>query len=297
MNPKRLLLVSTVLGALAVLAAGCDDVIEDPTFRMWCGESLCAWKLENGSIQRAPTWHKKDHGVEFVETPTTISQETTKNPKCLEFTTIADVEPGAQMTIGLDFNRDGTIDAEQPIAATGFREAKTIVTAPAIYDGIRFVLSKKGSGRAVLAQMRVQSRTECTAPPSPLKDLPLGSGCTANGECQSGICCEKLCAECCAPERTCDDGGACERRDAPAIRASFRPAVPHQCNPGRGEKLADDACLANDDCASGVCEGAWTPSVRTDLTGDGGTVACPASFPDAGGNDCVFGALRAGRCK
>src|SRR5688572_27790724 len=110
---KRIFLFALLLSMLGVLIAGCDDVVDDPTFRMWCGESLCSWKLEAGSIRRAPTWHKKDHGVEFEATPTIISQDTTKSPKCLEFTTIADVEPGAQMTIGVDFNRDGTIEEEQ----------------------------------------------------------------------------------------------------------------------------------------------------------------------------------------
>src|SRR5687768_13249661 len=108
-NPKRILALALAVVSGGLLVAGCDDVLEDPTFRMWCGESLCSWKLESGSVRRAPTWHKKDHGVELVDTPTAISQETTKTPKCLEFTTIADVEPGAQVTIGVDFNRDGTI--------------------------------------------------------------------------------------------------------------------------------------------------------------------------------------------
>jgi len=295
---KRILLLIFVLLTLGVLIAGCDDVVDDPTFRMWCGESLCAWKLEAGTIRRAPTWHKKDHGVEFVDTPTTISQDTTKSPKCLEFTTIADVEPGAQMTIGVDFNRDGTIEQEQPIAATGFREAKTQVTAPFMYDGIRFVISKKGNGRAVLAQLRVQSRNECTAPPPALKDMSLGNGCTSDGECHSGKCCENLCSECCGFDKSkCGDGGVCERRDALASRGIFQTAQPQQCNPGRGIKEAGDECLANDDCTSGVCDGAFTPSARYEPTADGGTVPCSGVFPDAGGKDCVFGAMRAGRCK
>src|SRR5262245_60748495 len=124
-------LLAFVALAAAVLAAGCDeDLIDDATFRLWCGESLCSWTLEAGHVRQAPTWHRSDHGVELVDTPTTISQTLKKSSKCLVFTTIADVEPSAQVTVGLDFTGDGVVDYEQPIAAVGFHEVKTQVTAP-----------------------------------------------------------------------------------------------------------------------------------------------------------------------
>lgn len=296
-----------------VLVAGCDDVVRDATFREWCGEKLCAWELEAGSIRKAPTWHKNDHGVELVDTPTVLSQSVDSSPRCLTFTTVADVEPSAQVTLGLDFNRDGTIDIEQPIAATRFREMKTQVTAPAHYSGIRFVIAKKGTGRAVLAQMRVQSGEECSAPPVMLRDLPLGSPCAmANGgaECRSGVCCDFLCADCCpgpspyadtssgesVKNQTVPCGGSatCEVRSTLHTRALFLPAVPHQCDPGKGSGAPGDECLANDDCASGVCEGADLRSFKT----LGNEVAqCPDDFPDAGGDGCVFMHVRGGRCR
>ncbi len=302
-------LVATLV--IVVVFAGCDDVVKDATFRMWCGEGLCAWTTEAGSIRRAPTWHKKDYGVELVSVPTVISQTVTdKTPKCLEFSTIADVETKAQVSIGLDFNADGTIDYEQPIAATGWRETKTLVTAPLRYDGIRFVIAKKGEGRAVLAQMRVQSRTECSGPPVVLENLPLGSPCAVGGdgaECVSGICCVGLCAECCAQTNDagdiwnviepCAEGGACDRRDVLNVDRSLFPTVPLQCDPGGATHPPGSECLADDDCASGACEGAVSFARRAAPGGDGGWEACDGGFPDAGQSDCVFGRVRGGRCR
>src|SRR5690606_31309933 len=194
------------------------DVVKDATFRTWCGESLCEWTTEAGSIRKAPTWHRKDFGVELVDTPTVISQVTDKTPRCLEFTTVADVDPSAQVTIGLDFDDDGIIDHEHPVAATGWREARTLVTAPAAYASVRVVISKKGAGRAVLAQMRVQGRDTCTAPPLELRDLPLGARCATAGrgaECASGVCCEGMCAECCVPQGERIDPDGTVLRDEP----------------------------------------------------------------------------------
>ncbi|HEU4536648.1 MAG TPA: hypothetical protein VFS00_21130, partial [Polyangiaceae bacterium] len=189
--------------ALANVGAGCEpEVVRDPTFRTWCGDQLCAWTTEAGVVARAPTWHRSDYGVELMTTPTTIAQETdASDARCLTFTTVADVEASAQVTIGVDFDRDGSVDFEQPIAETGFRQVRTEVTPPLAYDGIRFAVTKRGVGRAVLAEIRVQNAGVCRAPPVELKAKALGVACSADapGECASGVCCAGVCAECCDP--------------------------------------------------------------------------------------------------
>jgi hypothetical protein len=306
--------ITRIMGFVAVtVAAGlcisaCDDVVKDATFRMWCGENLCAWTTEAGTIRRAPTWHKKDYGVELVDTPTVISQTVTdKSPRCLEFTTVADVEARAQVTIGVDFNADGVIDYEQPIAETGFRESRTLVTAPVRYQGIRFVIAKKGIGRAVLAQIRVQSAASCTGPEVELSDLPIGFPCAplaGGAECRSGVCCEGLCSECCGADAgatgavaaACSDGGLCARRDVANVGPPplLLPTVPHQCDPGTGARSTGEACLSGDDCTSGACEGSSFVAIRAD--DDGGVVSCDATFPDAG-ESCVYTSARGGRCR
>lgn len=311
-DKKNLLAVLVVALAPALMAPSCNDVVEDPTFRLWCGDSLCAWKTEQGSIRRAPTWHKKDYGVELVDTPTVLSQDSDKTPRCIEFTAVADVDAAAQVTVGVDFNRDGTVDFEQPIAATGFREAKTQVTAPLFYDGLRLVIAKKGEGRAVLAEMRLEGVSGCTAAPLVLKDQPLGTPCSLqNGgaECHSGVCCDHLCSDCCLPSalgestpdggavfdqpKACANGGECKRRDPnTGLRGFIYPAVPLECDPGAKKKQAGAECLANDDCASGACDGATATSADP-MSHE----ACTASFPDAGGDTCRFTTTKGGRCR
>ena len=320
MNFKRLLFCS--IPVAAVLVACEDDLVEDATFRMWCGDDrLCAWNLDAGRIRRAPTWHKNDPGVELLDTPTAISQVVDKSTKCLAFTTIADVEASAQVTVGIDFDDDGTIDHEQPIAATGFREVKTLVTAPVRYASFRVIVTKKGQGRAVLAQMRIQSAGGCTAPPLRLRDRPLGAPCAQGepSECRSGVCCEGVCAECCTdpkfldfsedggasvvngesavkpPEVPCPEGQTCRRREVRQL-AAFVTIVPLQCDPGMGVRPPGAVCLADDDCASGTCDGATAEAKDSQFFVRPDAAPCETDFPDAGGGDCALTSVRDGRC-
>lgn len=316
MKLKRLLFA--LIPVATVLTACEDDLVEDATFRMWCGDDrLCAWNLDTGHIRRAPTWHKNDPGVELLDTPTAISQVVDKSAKCLAFTTIADVDPSAQVTVAIDFDDDGSIDYEQPIVAVGFRSVKTQVTAPVRYDGFRIVITKKGTGRAVLAQIRIQSSGECTAPPMRVRDRLLGSPCSQGepNECRSGVCCEGICAECCVdpklldmaadggaaivngesavkpPRVECPDGQTCKRRDTRAATLFFA-VVPLQCDPGMKKRPAGAVCLADDDCASGTCEGADVDAfvpLQDKQT-------CQPDFPDAGGGDCTITRVHEGRC-
>jgi hypothetical protein len=300
------------LGSLGLGAKGCDgDLVDDPTFHEWCGESLCAWKLEQGSVRKAPTWHPKDYGVEFVDTPTAISQDVDDRPACLLFTTMADVDVSAELWLEIDFNRDGVVDYTQPIAATGFRVAENEIPAPLFYDGFRIVLRKKGEGHAVLAQIRVQQKKNCAGDAPVLHDLPLGATCSMADQdsCTSGVCCSSVCSECCDekgigqtlpdggdvgnPETGCAAGGVCKRRADGLRGPSFLQSVPEQCNPGAKDRPSGSICLANDDCASGACDGAHATTLCA--AGDAGT-AGEAPFPDAGAN-CLFTHVYEGHCR
>jgi hypothetical protein len=318
MTLLRSLSFSLVALGVGIVVAACDEeLLDDATFRLWCGDALCAWKLESGHVRKAPTWHENDFGIELVDTPTVISQELKKSARCLVFTTMADVAPSAQVTVGIDFTGDGVVDYEQPIAATGFREVTTQVTAPRSTVLPRLYVGKRGSGRAVLAQLRLRVGNDCSAPTLRLRDRPLGSPCTLGSpsECSSGVCCEGICAECCVkpdgldltddggagtpPEVRCRDIATCTRRRVPEADSPFAVA-PLQCNPGRRLRASGAVCLADDDCASGECVGASSLAVERPFPfqelPDGGV--CPgAEFPDAGGQRCEFTALSEGRCR
>ncbi len=297
----RALVSILVVGGLGLSVGGCDDVVKDSMFRDWCGDQLCHWKTESGSIKKVPTWHEKDYGVELADAtstgPTIISQVTEDSPTCLEFTMMANVDPAAQVVLGLDFNHDGTVEHEEPVAATGFTVVKTQLTTPIGYQGIRFVITKRGAGRAVLAQMGVRSKKDCAAPPLELHDQRLGTPCSTSTshQCASGICADTLCAEC-SIDTDCSAGEACkERTGLVALGKGFSRVLPKQCAPAGHTHTPGEPCLVGDDCVSGVCEGTY---LETWGAGDdGGIVPCPNTFPAAGAGNCVISSARGGRCR
>ena len=274
MSTSRRFIVFVLTSLLCgIFATGCDEIISDPNFHTWCGDQLCSWKLESGQIRRAPTWHPKDYGVELLDSTdathvTAISQIVNETPQCLEFTTLADVAAEAQVSVAVDFNADGTIEYEQTISAVGFREQKAQVTAPSEYASIKFTILKKGTGRAVFAQMEVRSKTDCTGQPVPLKPQALGTPCSEGRhgfECISKICCDGFCAECCVQQtlppshRDDEDAGVprnpsdtCEEPETCGSVSGF----PHQCDPGTKKRPARSECLFDEDCESDRCEGA-----------------------------------------
>lgn len=243
---RTLVLLAAALG-ITSLGDDCDgDIVNDPTFRDWCGDTLCAWTLDVGSISQAPTWNADDLGVSFNDMPTQISQVTDESAAtCILFTTVANIAPTADMEILVDFDNDGTIDFSQQLASAAWQNLQAEITAPSGYQGITFHIRKNGSGTAVLAEMRIQSTTGCTAAPPPFDGLPLGDACGTDGECASGIC-DGVCALCTGVyEEECSGGQTCE----------YGPYGFAQCGPGGHKGTNGAACTTGSDCASDVCEG------------------------------------------
>jgi hypothetical protein len=252
--------------ALSAIAADCDgDVVKDPNFRQWCGNTLCQWKLDSGHIEKAPTWSEIDFGVSFLDTPTQISQDTDEtSAKCLVFTSVADVDPAAQVSILVDFDADGTVDFTAPLTGTKFQQVKAEITAPLRYYRIRFMIQKLGMGRAVLAQMQIKTSTTCTAPPVMVKNLPIGAACDLPAECLSGVCSANggICSECSdqvdppppfSGPMPCASGVKCTARGL---------GLPFQCAPGTRAGVSNAECIEDDDCESGACVGGTRPMSR-----------------------------------
>jgi hypothetical protein len=290
----RAAMAGALLFGFVSLGDDCNsDIAEDPTFRDWCGDTLCAWKLDAGHIARVATWDADDFGVSFVDQGTQISQataETSGDATCILFTSAADIDPNAQLTLGIDFNSDGTIDVTQPIGATYWQSVETEITTPPSYQGITFYLTKNGTGTAVLAEMRIQSTGGCTAPAPPVAGLGLGESCQpdAGDTCASGLTCfgvgtDTLCAQ-------CSDTVACAGDAACSTRSVFFPS---QCGPGQGLGASGDPCLVGTDCASGACDGA-TP---VPLVEEGGACDLDAALGDADPSNCQWYAARGGTCR
>lgn len=311
MKKQWWLRVAVVLGGAACMAPGCNgDVLSDPNFHIWCGESLCSWKTDVGSVRRVPTWHPNDFGVELVDAPTQISQETTEGSECMVFSAVADVDARAQVKVQVDFTLDGTPDFEVPIAETHWRPAKTIIHAPPGHGTtFRFILRKEGEGHAALAEMRLQraDASECSAPAIDLHDLAVGDRCATNAECKGGLCdtvkvraedggSNELPGTCgaCASNTTCGNGTRCRKPDRTELAltaAFFFDPRPNLCGPGEVKGATGESCVAPSDCASGACDDvllhanpACDGGVRTDGIGLVGTGCEPIG-------------VRAGRCR
>ncbi len=302
-NKLQRALVAVAAAAGIVTLGACDDVIQDPTFRLWCGDDkLCSWNVDSGRIRRAATWHEDDWGVSFEETPTRISQTLRSTPPCLLFTTVANVEPTAQLAVELDFDGDGKVDASYPIPQAAWREEKTLISAPDVYGpNATLAIHKRGPGRAVLAELRVQKRDTCdrTSVP-PVQGLRVGQACSQSAQCGSGVCCAGMCGECCpvlVPDQRPSPCAAdrCQEREDTCKKSAFFAGQnsPFQCDPGKGLAQSGAPCTQNEDCGSGACEGAI---VRTTppTAADGGAACDPQAKPKSG---VLVTSAIAGRCR
>jgi hypothetical protein len=294
---RRFPLVAVALAGVSLLGDDCQgDIVNDPAFRDWCGASLCAWKTDYGTVSRVPTWSAEDFGVSFADNAagnprgTEISQLTTEHEAtCILFTSVGDIDPQADMVVSVDFDNDGTIDATQSLGSATWHQVQTEITAPASYYGITFYVTKRGTGTAVLAEMRIQTTTGCTAGPPPSSPLAFGDPCTASAQCASGICAPlgdagaSYCSQC-SSSAQCTGGAECEQRSV------FFPA---QCAPGQGLGATGAPCLANSDCQSGACDGATPVPLVSD---DAGTCDLDSVGPNDPA-DCMWFSALGGACK
>jgi hypothetical protein len=279
------------LFGLASLGGDCEgDIVSDPTFRDWCGDALCQWKLLSGVIQRVQTWNSYDLGVAFVDTPTAISQATDESSAtCILFTSVADLDPESDMVLKVDFNSDGSFEYIGPLGSTYWEKVQTEITAPPAYQGITFVLEKEGTGTAVLAEMRIQSTGGCTARPPPIApNLEFGEKCETSATCADHLTCtgaptDLLCSQC-SSTVPCPDGEACKTRSV---------FFPSQCAPGEGLGKAGTPCVNGSDCSSGVCEG----STPVPLADAGDTCDLDAALGSSNPDNCKWFGVRGGECR
>jgi hypothetical protein len=203
------------LACLCLLAVGCP-LDDDPGFDDWCGDRLCRWDLVRGDIQKAPTWHEHDLGVELVGGDVVLQQiDAIDSVACLEFKVIADIDPAASVFLEMDFLSDGTTDFRTRIPSAAWKPLSFLVSAPTWYKSVTLAIRKESDGHAVLARLEISPGTGCTAAPIPLLNRPAGAWCEATEECASGLACEgvDVCSKTfavCATDNDCADAsGPC----------------------------------------------------------------------------------------
>lgn len=247
---------STFLFAAVALsqmgATDCGQVLRDPGFDLWCGDQLCAWKTERGDVKKVPTWNEGDPGVELVGDDVAIEQLSpvaSTDGDCIEFDMIANVDASSQVELNIDIFGDGTIDHVQPIPVSSWAPLSYRLPIAGTFQGIRFELTKRGSGTAVLAQIGAKEVAGgCTDfSPIAVPPGPDGTICVADGNCQSGMCRGSFCVGC--DGASCGSGATC---GAGAPTSPVR-AIPHECV-ATGSAPTGTTCYAGAECASGICE-------------------------------------------
>ena len=163
--------VALALAACASMGAtDCGQIIDDAGFDLWCGNALCKWQLEGGEIEKAPTWHEADAGVELLGSDTKISQLTQVNNfdgTCIRFDMIADLDESVDLRLQMDVYGDGTYEYDERIPSSDWRALSYLVRMPASYDMVKFRLYKRSAGHAVLANIgaEIAGEADCTSPP------------------------------------------------------------------------------------------------------------------------------------
>ncbi len=271
---KRVVVIGVVLAISQIGATGgggCGtEVIRDPGFDLWCGDTLCTWKLVTGEIRKAPTWHAKDAGVEFVSSNAAIEQTSpvdSGDSSCIEFDLVANVEQTADVSLDIDVSADGSIDSSERIPTSAWKPLSFLIRIDGTYRGVRFQLTKRGAGKATLAQIAANIRpaSDCAGLPSIARvPAPLGAWCENDSHCESGACrivadattffgTTRACVGCDPLAPQCAAGEVCGTFEPSSWVRSMVPACTAEASDEIGERCRVDAECASGICASGVC--------------------------------------------
>jgi hypothetical protein len=293
------------LAALAQLGVtDCGKIIDDGGFDHWCGDQLCFWKVERGETRRVPTWHAGDDGVELVGDDVAISQltpVTSADTDCIRFQMVTDIEETAEVHLEADVFGDGTVDWRERIPTARWERVTLRIGVAGPYDGIRFRITKAGSGRAVLARIYAETEDEGCPTYLELDDRPLGASCQVADDCASGICTAvnwvATACSACDDDADCVDGEVCGRTDqAPPHLEKWRTCVPE------ASRELGELCFGAAECTTGACNNLVCTECGDALAcSDGATCAirseqlpvemCGAAGGDrAGGEACLVDA-------
>jgi hypothetical protein len=247
-------LVLAVVAISQMGATDCGQALRDPGFDVWCGDQLCAWKVERGEVARVPTWNEGDPGVALVGNDVAIEQLSpvdSGDGTCLEFDMIANVETDAQVTLGIDVFGDGSVEYTETIPTSSWAPLTFKLPIRGPYRGVRFELAKRGNGRAVLAQIGAKLIDDCAAlPPIIPAAAPLGSPCADSTGCAMGTCEPTFFGGLCM---ACTDGSCpANQTCGPGAPTSPVRELPRACEPDASRVLGEQ-CLHDAECASGIC--------------------------------------------
>ena len=271
-----------------LMGSECEKpLVKDSGFDLWCGEVLCAWQVDAGTVAKVPTWNAQDFGVDLGGSLVSLSQRLTSTSdevSCLHFNLLADIADPVNVTLDLDFNDDGTIERTETLPFGSWAPVEFRITAPTYFQVLRVSLTKHGDGHAVLAQIRASSASDCSGPAISTSNRPLGATCESAAECAQGTCLPRALAEevlpdpsnptmaceACARDADCTSANVCGLGWSGLLLDGFASCTP------AGSRVLGDRCLTAAECATGICCG----GVCSGCCSDGGA-GCP------GGTTCA----------
>jgi len=282
-------IVIAVAAASQLGATDCGQITRDQGFDLWCGDVLCTWKLERGDIKRVGTWNEHDSGVEMVGDDVAIEQltpVTSGDTTCIRFELIANVEEAAEVRLNADVFGDGSVEFSERLPTAHWKPLSFLIPIRAPYQGVRFELTKRGSGKAVVAQLQAETATgECdgftVVEPDP---APAGGACSANEQCASGMCryvadpgslfgIAQSCVDCDPGlgASACSGGEVCGM----GVPLSRVLDVPARCV-AAASKVLGEQCRTGTECATGVCNSFVCSTC--DQTHPCGNAACASAY-------------------
>jgi len=246
-----------------LMGSECEQpLVKDSGFDIWCGDTLCDWQVDAGSVAKVPTWHERDYGVGLVGDPTEISQTlpyTSDDVSCIHFELLASVDETATVVLTMAF--DGTVASPETIPSGTLSPLSYHVVAPSYFQSLRISMRKTGAGHAALAQIQASKASDCSGPP-PVGELarPAGATCETASQCASTMCCARTAAgtlfgddtgqQVCA---TCTGDAECGAGMVCGLGWSTTFIQPFPACARAAAAVLGDRCLVDGECASGTC--------------------------------------------
>jgi len=187
------------LPVLGWLALGCSageasaNPQVAPRFDLPCPDGPCGWQVSTapyveawearGSVQRVPTWHERDYGVELRGAPVELSQlvPDVSGAPCFEFKWLADFDDDAEVYLLADFDDDGGIEFERKMPDADWHPLSFLIRAPLQYTGVRFIIRKTAGGRVVLSRLYGAPGEGCDGLLPPLSSTGAAAGSGGGG--------------------------------------------------------------------------------------------------------------------
>ena len=270
-----------IAAIFALPGSYCGEVLDDPSFEMWCEDQLCSWQVEEGAVEKVPTWHRRDFGVALVGEAVAISQLSTRTSAdldCLHLHLLANVAEDAAVTLELDFYDDGEVDYSQVIPTSDWALLSYFITLPSDYQGIRFRIRKQGGGEAVLAEISAADSDDCSGAPMVIGARPDGATCSSAEQCLNASCEPRL-----SPLAQPSCGECTDSEDCGTLVCGLESSVPVFLSPYRfctpaGHHGLGEICVSDEECTTGTCcQG--TCSTCCDGAGCSGAGECQARAP------------------